>query len=61
MAMDASRKYIFCVSETFMQKSPLRFKVPELKIDKFNPLVLKDKFCKTTLTINTENVATESN
>lgn len=53
MAMDASRKYIFGVSETFMQRTPIKFKVPELKIDKFNPLLLKEKFYKTTLTIMT--------
>lgn len=36
-----------------MQRTPLKFKVPELKIDKFNPLLLKEKFYETTLTIMT--------
>lgn len=57
--MDTSHEYIIDVSET--QKNPVKFKVPGLKIDKFNLLLLKDKFYETTLTINREHVAPESN
>lgn len=57
--MDTSRKYIFSVSEMFTQKkTPLKFKVPGLKSDRFNLILQKDKFWDN---INVENVATGSN